>query len=76
MKRDLLKLFFIAIISPYERNTLQTLLFKPFDKMIPLQLVEDSQTLSSSANQSVKLEVNVNLSTSVSLEAMFNILLQ
>ena len=69
-------IFFIAIISPYERNTLQTLLFKPFDKMIPLQLVEDSQTLSSSANQSVKLEVNVNLSTSVSLEAMFNILLQ
>ena len=62
----------MIIISPYQRNTIQTLLFK----LIRLELVEDSQTLSTSTNQSVKLEIDVNLSTSESLEAMFNILLQ
>ena len=62
----------MIIISPYQRNTIQTLLFK----LIRLELVEDSQTLSSSTNQSVKLKIDVNLSTSESLEAMFNILLQ
>ena len=34
------------------------------------------QTLSSSTNQSFKLETDVNLSTSESLGAMFNILLK
>ena len=62
----------MIIISPYQRNTIQMLLFK----LIRLELVEDSQTLSSSTNQSVKLKIDVNLSTSESLEAMFNILLQ
>ena len=52
---------------------MQTLLFKPFDKLIRLELVEDSQTLSLSTNQSFKSEFNVNLSISKLLEAMFNI---
>ena len=39
-------------------------------------LVEDLQTLSSSTNQSFKSEINVNLSTSESLEAMLNIVLK
>ena len=51
------------------------LLFKLFDKLIKLELLKDSQTLSSSTIQSVKLEINVSLSTSKSLEAMFIILL-
>ena len=29
-------------ISPYQRNTMQTLLFKLFEKLIRLELVEDS----------------------------------
>ena len=52
---------------------MQRLQFKPFDKLIWLELVEDSQTLSLSTNQSFKSEFNVNLSTSKLLEAMFNI---
>ena len=40
------------------------------------ELVEASRTLSSSTNQSFKSEIDVNLSTSESLEAMFNILLK
>ena len=48
-------------------------MFKLFDKLIRLELVEDLQTLSSSTNQSFKSEINVNLSTSKLLEAMFNI---
>ena len=40
------------------------------------ELVEGSQTLSSSTNKSFKSEIDVNLSTSESLEAMFNILLK
>ena len=55
---------------------MQTLLFKLFDKLIQLELLEDSQTLSSRTNQLFKLEINFNLSTSESLEAMFNILLK
>ena len=62
------------MISPYQRNTTQTLLFKLFDKLIRLELVEDSLTLSSSTNQSFKSENNANLSTSELLESMFNIL--
>ena len=34
--------FLFVIISPYQRNTIQTLLFKLFDKLIRLELVEDS----------------------------------
>ena len=63
-------------IPPYQRITIQTLLFKLFDKLILMVLVEDLQTLSSSTNQSFKSEINVNLSTSESLEAMFNIVLK
>ena len=37
----------IIIISPYQRNSIQTLLFKLFDKLIRLEIVEDSQTLTS-----------------------------
>ena len=60
-------------ISPYQRNTIQTSLFKLFDKLIRLELVEDSHTWSSSTNQSFKSEINVNLSTNESLEAMLNV---
>ena len=63
-------------ISPYQRNTMQTLFFKLFDKLIRFELVEDSQTLSSSTNQSFKWEINPNLSAGEFLEAMFNILLK
>ena len=63
-------------IPPYQRITTQTLLFKLFDKLILLVLVEDLQTLSSSTNQSFKSEINVNLSNCESLEAMFNIPLE
>ena len=45
---------FLGIISPYQQYAIQTLLFKLFDKLIRLELVEDSQTLSSSTNQSFK----------------------
>ena len=44
--------------------------------MIWQELVEGSRTLSSSTNQSFKSETDVNLSTSESLGAMFNILLK
>ena len=37
------------------------LLLKLFDKLIRLELVEDSQTLSSSTNQLVKQEIKVSL---------------
>ena len=37
----------VFIISPYERNTIQTL-FKLFDKLIRYELVQGSQNLSSS----------------------------
>ena len=66
----------IFVILLYQRNTMQRLWFKLFDKLIRLELVEDSQTLSSSTNQSFKSEINVNLSTSESLEAMLNIVLK
>ena len=66
----------IFVILLYQRNTMQRLWFKLFDKLIRLELVEDSQTLSSSTNQSFKSEIDVNLSTSESLGAMFNILLK
>ena len=46
-------------------------LFKLFDILIKLELAEDLQTFSSRTNQSVKQEINVNLSTCESLEAMF-----
>ena len=46
-----------------------------FDKLIRLEL-EGSQTLPSNINQSFKPEINLNLSTIESLEAMFNILLK
>ena len=49
---------------------MQTLHFKQFNKLIRLELVEDSRTLSSSTSQSVKLEINVNLLTIESLEAI------
>ena len=49
---------------------MQTLLFKQFNKLIRLELVEDSPTLSSSTKQSVKLEIDVNLLTIESLEAI------
>ena len=39
-------------------------------------MAEGWQTLSSSTNQSFKSEIDVNLSTSKSLGAMFNILLK
>ena len=42
----------------YNRNTIQTLLFKLFDKLIRQELVEGSQTLSSSINQSFKSEID------------------
>ena len=35
-------LLLFVIISPYQRNTIQTLLFKLFDKLIRLELVKDS----------------------------------
>ena len=38
----------VFIISPYQRNTIQTLLFKLFDKLIRYELVQGSQSLSSS----------------------------
>ena len=44
--------------------------------MIRLEVVDDSQALSSSTNQSVKLEINVYLLTIESLEAIFNLLLK
>ena len=66
----------IIVILLYQRNTMQRLRFKLFDKLIRLELAEASQTLSSSTNQSFKSEINVNLSTSESLEAMFNIVLK
>ena len=46
---------------------MQTLLFKLFDKLIRLELVEDSQILSLTTNQS---QINHNLSTIESLEAI------
>ena len=58
----------IIIISPFQRNKIQTLLFKLFDKLIRLELVEDLQTLSSFPSQWFKQEINVNLSTNESLE--------
>ena len=36
--------FFLSLISPYQRNTIQMLLFELFDKLIRLELAEDSQT--------------------------------
>ena len=51
-------ILFIFLLFHYTKNTIQTLLFKLFDKLIRLELVEDSQTLSSSTNQSVKLKIN------------------
>ena len=44
----------IIIISSYQKNVIQTLLFKLFDKLIRLELVEDLQTLSPSTNQPFK----------------------
>ena len=44
--------------------------------MIRLEVVDDSQALSSSTNQSVKLEINVYLLTIESLEAIFNLILK
>ena len=61
------------LISSYQRNTIQTSLFKLFDKLIRLEHVEDLHTWSSSTNQLFKSEINVNLSTNESLEAMLNI---
>ena len=55
---------------------MQAILFKLFNKMIRLEVVDDSQALSSSTNQSVKLEINVYLLTIESLEAIFNLLLK
>ena len=43
-------------------------LFTLFHKLIRLELVEDSQILSSIANQLVKLEINVNILTVELLE--------
>ena len=43
-------------------------LFKLFHKLIRLELVEDSQILSSITNQLVKLEINVNILTVELLE--------
>ena len=63
------------ILSSYQRNTIQTLLLKLFDKLVRQELV-GLETLSSSTNQSFKSEIDVNLSTSESLGAMFNILLK
>ena len=53
----------------HQRNTRQTALFKLFHKLIRLELVEDSQILSSITNQSVKFEGIVNILTVESLEA-------
>ena len=44
--------------------------------MIRQGFVEGSQTLLSGANKSFKSEIDVNLSTSESLRAMFNIVLK
>ena len=44
----------IIIISSYQKNVIQTLLFKLFDKLIRLELVEDLQTLSPSTSQPFK----------------------
>ena len=44
----------IIVISPFNGNTIQTLSFKLFDKLIWLDLAEDLQILSSSTNQPVK----------------------
>ena len=38
--------FQLKLTSPYQRNTIQMLLFELFDKLIRFDLVEDSQTLS------------------------------
>ena len=35
-------IYLFVIISQYQRNTIQTLLFKLVDKLIRLELVEDS----------------------------------
>ena len=66
----------IIIILPYQINTMQTLLLKLLDKLIRWEPAEVSQSLSASTNQSSKSEDDVNLSTSESLRAMFNILLK
>ena len=55
---------------------MQAILFKLFNKMIRLEVVDDSQALSSSTNESVKVEINVYLLTIESLEAIFNLLLK
>ena len=47
---------------------MQTLFFNLFNKLIRLELVEDSPTLSSNTNQSVKLEININVLSIESLE--------
>ena len=52
---------YFLFIPPYKRNTIKTLLFKLFDKLIRQKLVESSKTLSSSTNQrlmSIYLLVN------------------
>ena len=41
---EVLLFVIIFIISPYKRNTIRTSLFQQFDRLIWLELVEDSQT--------------------------------
>ena len=55
---------------------MQAILFKLFNKMRRLEVVDDSQALSSSTNESIKVEINVYLLTIESLEAIFNLLLK
>ena len=55
---------------------MQAILFKLFNKMIRLEVADDSQALSSSTNESIKVEINVYLLTIESLEAIFNLLLK
>ena len=70
---DFFLFFFICYFTKSKKyNT--NVIFRLFDKLIRLELVEDSKTLSSSTNQLFKSKNNVNLSTSESLESMFNIL--
>ena len=48
-------------------------MFKLFDKLMRQELVEGSQTLSSSTNKSFKSEIDVSLSINESLDAIFNV---
>ena len=49
----------IIVTSPYQRNTIQTLLVKLLGKLIRLELAEDSQTLSSSTKRCKGLYVHL-----------------